>query len=60
MKMNKKDVIKKAARMIEQEKEFIEETKNNQNPQVVAFRHAAKGRIDALEDIIFFANRTKK
>lgn len=36
---------------IEREKKFIESCKGNDNPQVVAMRLKAEGRLDALESI---------
>lgn len=59
-KMTKKDIVKETARMIEQEKVFIAEVKNEQNPQVVELRHKAEGRVEALEDILLFANRRRR
>lgn len=60
-KMNKKDIVKEIYAMIEKEKEFTEDEniKKDQNPQVVEMRHKAEGRIDALEDVLYFANRRK-
>ena len=59
--MNKKDIVKEIYAMIEKEKEFTEDEniKKDQNPQVVEMRHKAEGRIDALEDVLYFANRRK-
>ena len=59
-KMNKKDIVKEINVMIANDTAFIEEIKNSSNPQTVALKIRAEGRIHALEDVLFFANKTKR
>jgi len=59
-KPNKTDILKEIQRMIKKEKSFIEEMRESRNPQVVEMVNKAKGAVDALSDIVLFANRNKR
>lgn len=60
-KMNKRDILKEAQRMMEKEQTFIKDAESiKSNPQVKEMIDRAVGRIDALKDIIYFANRRKR
>ncbi len=59
-KMNKKDIVKEIHAMIKKEQAFIDELKNNKNPQVVELVNQAKGKVDGMKDVLYFANRIKR
>ncbi len=59
-KNNKKDMVNRIQELINREQEFINEVEGAQNPQVKKLINKAEGAIDALEEILFFAQKRKK
>jgi len=53
--MKKLELIDIMKTQIEKENEFIGSMKNEQNPQIVEMVNQSKGRVDAYENVLYYA-----
>ena len=53
--MKKLQLIDILRKQIANEQQFIELMENEQNPQIVEMVNKAKGKIDAFEDVLYYA-----
>lgn len=53
--MKKLELIDIMKTQIEKENEFIVSMKNEQNPQIVEMVNQSKGRVDAYENVLYYA-----
>lgn len=53
--MKKLQLIDILEKQITKEQQFIELAKNEQNPQIVEMVNRSKGKVDAFEDVLYYA-----